>query len=139
MNGIGFSHARAGGCPFSGDLRREKEGGMFRDRSRAGLAHIGQALREPETFTLRWHREPAPYAWWVFVTLGLAAVAGTLSYGLTLGILGGGCLCWRCCGASAADGGLKRLLQRGLPGRDLHPLEVFRRCAGLLSAKPCPS
>jgi hypothetical protein len=62
---------------------------MFRSRLRAGLAHVGQALREPEAFTLRWHRETAPYAWWVFAALALTAVAGTLSYGLTLGILGG--------------------------------------------------
>src|SRR5438874_1011578 len=62
---------------------------MFRSRLRAGLAHIGQALREPEAFTLRWHREGAPYAWWVFAALALTAIAGTLSYGLTLGILGG--------------------------------------------------
>jgi hypothetical protein len=63
---------------------------MFRSRLRAGLAHVGQALREPEAFALRWHREAAPpYAWWVFAALALTAVAGTLSYGLTLGILGG--------------------------------------------------
>jgi hypothetical protein len=69
---------------------------MFRSRFHAGLAHVGQALREPEAFTLRWHREagcPAPlgrpYAWWVFAALALTAAAGTLSYGLTLGVLGG--------------------------------------------------
>src|SRR5262249_52025609 len=62
---------------------------MLRTRLHASLAHIGQALREPEAFALRWHREPAPYAWWVFAALALTAIAGTLSYGLTLGILGG--------------------------------------------------
>jgi hypothetical protein len=62
---------------------------MFRDRLRAGLAHVGLALREPEAFALRWHREDSPYAWWVFAALSLTAVAGTLTYGLTLGILGG--------------------------------------------------
>ena len=62
---------------------------MLHGRLRAGLAHVGQALRDPEAFALRWHREEAPYAWWVFAALGLTAVAGTLSYGLTLGILGG--------------------------------------------------
>src|SRR5207248_5656443 len=66
-----------------------KEGTMFRSRLQAGLAHVGQALREPEAFALRWHRERAPYAWWVFAALALTAVVGTLSYGLTLGILGG--------------------------------------------------
>jgi hypothetical protein len=62
---------------------------MLHGRLRAGLAHVGQALRDPEDFALRWHREGAPYAWWVFAALGLTAVAGTLTYGLTLGILGG--------------------------------------------------
>ena len=28
---------------------------MFHDRLRAGLAHVGQALRTPEDFALRWH------------------------------------------------------------------------------------
>ncbi len=62
---------------------------MFRSRLHAGLAHVGHALREPEAFALRWHREGSPYAWWVFAALALTAIAGTLSYGLTLGILGG--------------------------------------------------
>src|SRR5436190_8469676 len=62
---------------------------MFRNRLHASLAHVGQALREPEAFALRWHRESAPYAWWVFLALALTAIAGTLSYGLTIGILGG--------------------------------------------------
>src|SRR5438034_3210888 len=62
---------------------------MFRSRLRLGLAHIGQALREPEAFAVRWHREPAPYAWWVFAALAVTAIAGTTTYGLTLGVLGG--------------------------------------------------
>src|SRR5438876_12138833 len=62
---------------------------MFRSRLRAGLAHVGLALREPEVFALRWHLEASPYPWWVFAALALTAIAGTLSYGLTLGILGG--------------------------------------------------
>ncbi len=62
---------------------------MIHDRLRAGVAHVGQALHDPEDFTLRWHREGTPYAWWVFSALALTAVAGTLSYGLTLGVLGG--------------------------------------------------
>src|SRR5436305_5617854 len=62
---------------------------MFRSRLCAGLAHVGQALREPEAFALRWHREGAPYAWEVFAALALTAIAGTLTYGLTLGVLGG--------------------------------------------------
>ena len=62
---------------------------MFRSRLRAGLAHVGLALREPEAFALRWQRDRAPYAWWVFAALALTAITGTLSYGLTLGVLGG--------------------------------------------------
>jgi hypothetical protein len=62
---------------------------MPRSRLHVGLANVGEALREPEAFTLRWHREGAPYAWWVFLALGLTAVAGTLGYGLTMGVLGG--------------------------------------------------
>jgi len=62
---------------------------MIHDRLRAALAHVGQALRDPEDFTLRWHREGTPYAWEVFAALALTAILGTLSYGLTLGILGG--------------------------------------------------
>jgi hypothetical protein len=62
---------------------------MIRDRVRVGLAHVGQALRDPEEFALRWHREGAPYGGGVFLALALTAIAGTLSYGLTLGILDG--------------------------------------------------
>ena len=46
---------------------------MFQNRLRTGLAHVGQALREPEAFALHWHREPSPYAWWVFAALALMA------------------------------------------------------------------
>ena len=62
---------------------------MFRDRLRAGLADVGQALREPEAFALRWHKEGTPYSTSVFAALILTAMAGTLTYGLTIGLLGG--------------------------------------------------
>jgi hypothetical protein len=62
---------------------------MFRSRLRSSLSHIGLALREPEAFALRWHREGTPYAPSVFAALALTAIAGTLTYGLTIGILGG--------------------------------------------------
>jgi hypothetical protein len=65
---------------------------MFQTRLRASLEHIGVALREPEAFALRWHREGAPYGAWVFVALALTAIAGTTTYGLTMGILHGS---WR--------------------------------------------
>ncbi len=62
---------------------------MLRERMRISLAHIGQALREPEEFALRWHREGAPYAWWVFAALALTAIVGTSTYGLSMGVLQG--------------------------------------------------
>jgi hypothetical protein len=62
---------------------------MFRTRLRASIGHIGQALREPEAFALRWHQEGAPYEWWVFLALALTAIAGTTTYGLTMGLLNG--------------------------------------------------
>ncbi len=62
---------------------------MFRERLRASLGHIGQALREPEEFALRWHREGTPYAWWVFGALALTAIVGTSTYGLSMGVLQG--------------------------------------------------
>src|SRR5437762_13727661 len=62
---------------------------MFRDKLRASLTHIGQALREPEAFAVRWHREGSPYEWWVFAALALTAIAGTTTYGMSMGILGG--------------------------------------------------
>ena len=58
-------------------------------RLREGLAHVGQALREPEAFVLRWHVDGAPYRWWVFAALGLTAAAGTTVYGMTMGTPGG--------------------------------------------------
>jgi hypothetical protein len=79
---------------------------MFRDRLRQSISHVGLALREPEAFTLRWHREPAPYAWWVFAALALTAIAGTLSYGLTLGILGGPTRMAACAVACTAAAGI---------------------------------
>jgi hypothetical protein len=62
---------------------------MFRDRFQTSLAHVGQALREPEAFALRWQREGAPYRWDVFAALALTAAAGTLTYGLVMGLSGG--------------------------------------------------
>jgi len=61
---------------------------MFRARLRDSLAHIGAALREPEAFALRWHREGAPYHWTVFAALALTAIVGTTTYGMTMGLLG---------------------------------------------------
>ncbi len=56
---------------------------------RASLAHVGQALREPEEFTLLWQQSGRPYAWWVFAALALTAIVGTTTYGMTMGVMGG--------------------------------------------------
>ena len=63
---------------------------MFRDRLRAGLADVGQALREPEAFALRWHVGEAPYGPGIFLALALTAITGTTTYGMIMGLLGGG-------------------------------------------------
>jgi hypothetical protein len=52
--------------------------------------HIGQALREPEAFAVHWHQQGTPYSWWVFLALALTAIIGTTTYGMAMGILGGG-------------------------------------------------
>jgi hypothetical protein len=62
---------------------------MFRERLRVNLGYIGEALREPEAFALRWHREGTPYNAWVFVALALTAITGTTTYGMIMGLLGG--------------------------------------------------
>lgn len=62
---------------------------MLRERLRAGTLHVGLALREPEAFALRWHREGTPYPWSVFMALALTAILGTTTYGMIMGLLGG--------------------------------------------------
>src|SRR5258708_31919273 len=62
---------------------------MNRQRLRGTFAQIGEALREPESFALRWHREGTPYDLWVFAALALTAIAGTTSYGIIMGLLDG--------------------------------------------------
>src|SRR5436853_1945629 len=62
---------------------------MKRQRLRLAFAQIGEALREPEAFALRWHREGAPYDALVFAALALTAVVGTTTYGMVMGLLGG--------------------------------------------------
>jgi hypothetical protein len=62
---------------------------MFRTRLRVAIRHVGQALREPEAFALRWHQEGTPYDSGVFAALALTAITGTMTYGLAMGILDG--------------------------------------------------
>jgi hypothetical protein len=68
----------------------EKETIMFRTRLRSSITHIGQALREPEGFAVHWYQEGAPYSWWVFLALASTSIIGTTTYGMAMGILGGG-------------------------------------------------
>ena len=56
---------------------------------RTSLTHVGTALREPEEFALRWHREGTPYNRWVWAGLILTSMVGTTTYGMTMGLLGG--------------------------------------------------
>lgn len=62
---------------------------MFRHRLRLNLAAVGQALREPEAFAERWHREGNPYHSSVFAALALTAMVGTTTYGMVMGMLHG--------------------------------------------------
>jgi hypothetical protein len=62
---------------------------MLRDQVRSGIVHVGLALREPEEFARRFEAGEATYPAWVWVCLGLTAVLGTTSYGMTMGLLGG--------------------------------------------------
>lgn len=62
---------------------------MRRSALRESVRQVGVALREPEEFALRWHREGQPYALAVWAALGCTAVLGTTVYGMTMGMLGG--------------------------------------------------
>ena len=62
---------------------------MSSPRLASSLSHVGLALREPELFAVRWQSGAAVYPWWVWLALGLTAVAGTTTYGMTMGLLGG--------------------------------------------------
>jgi hypothetical protein len=62
---------------------------MFRERLRAGIRHVGLALRDPEEFAILWNDGGAAYAWPVWVALLATAIIGTTTYGMTMGLLGG--------------------------------------------------
>ena len=62
---------------------------MLQHQLRGALAHVGQALRDPEDFTVAWHEGSTRYSAWVWLALGAAAVLGTTTYGMVMGILGG--------------------------------------------------
>ena len=56
---------------------------------RAGFAHVILALQEPEDFAHQWQTGERRYPAWVWLALMLTAIAGTTTYGMTMGILGG--------------------------------------------------
>ncbi len=62
---------------------------MLRDHVRSGIAHVGQALRDPEQFAARSDSGEVRYAWWVWLALFSTAVLGTATYGMTMGLLQG--------------------------------------------------
>jgi len=61
---------------------------MKREQLKSGLVHVGLALRDPELFAVRWNSGEVQYRWWVWGSLLVTAIAGTLTYGMTMGILG---------------------------------------------------
>jgi hypothetical protein len=96
---------------------------MLQAKLRYGLVQVGLALREPEEFARRWHGGEAPYSWWIFVALALTAIAGTTTYGLTMGLLGGP-------GAVVLDG-LRCTAAAGLAwGIALPSLYIFNSLSG---------
>ncbi|MEX1094633.1 MAG: hypothetical protein WED34_01220 [Planctomycetales bacterium] len=63
---------------------------MDRQQIRSALAHVGQALREPEAFAADWNEGRVRYRLAVWGALLVTAVLGTTTYGMTMGLLGGG-------------------------------------------------
>lgn len=62
---------------------------MQRSDVRNGIRQVGVALRDPESFAAAWNDGQARYPWPVWGALAGTAILGTLTYGLTMGILGG--------------------------------------------------
>jgi hypothetical protein len=78
---------------------------MIRWRVREGVAHVGEALRRPEQFAVRWNDGDVRYPWWVWAALAATAIVGTTMYGMTMGILGGaGDVLWRGVSCTVAAG-----------------------------------
>jgi hypothetical protein len=63
---------------------------MLRDQIRVGIRHVGVALRDPEAFATAWNEERSAYQWPVWAALLVTAIVGTTTYGMTMGLLGGG-------------------------------------------------
>jgi hypothetical protein len=62
---------------------------MFRRHLQTGITHVGLALRDPEEFAVVWNEGRSDYRWPVWAALLTTAIAGTLTYGMTMGLLGG--------------------------------------------------
>ncbi len=62
---------------------------MFREQVKSGIVHVGLALRDPEEFAMRWNMGQVHYRWWVWASLLATAILGTMTYGMTMGLMGG--------------------------------------------------
>ena len=62
---------------------------MQRADVRDGIRQVGVALRDPEAFAASWNDGEIRYSWQVWGALAATAILGTLTYGLTMGLLGG--------------------------------------------------
>jgi hypothetical protein len=62
---------------------------MMHTPLRAGVAHVGQALRDPEEFAAAWNDGARRYSLLTWGALAGTAILGTTAYGMVMGILGG--------------------------------------------------
>lgn len=62
---------------------------MLRATLSSAIDHVGLALRDPEDFALRYQQGQMPVPWFVWAGLAGTAILGTLTYGMTMGLLGG--------------------------------------------------
>ncbi len=60
---------------------------MLRAQIRSGISHVGLALRNPEEFAVHWKSGEVHYRPIVWLALLATAVAGTFTYGMTMGLL----------------------------------------------------
>lgn len=60
----------------------------MREQIRSGIAHVGQALRQPEEFAAAWNDGVVRYRLGVWLSLMATAILGTTTYGMTMGLLG---------------------------------------------------
>lgn len=61
----------------------------MRTEIKAAIGHVGQALRDPAEFADRWKTGSVRYNSWVWAALLATAIAGTTTYGMTMGLLSG--------------------------------------------------